>query len=150
MATEVIVTTEYLDFAEIFLEMSANILLEQIGVNEHATKSEKGKQLLYRPIHSLEPVELKTFKTYIKINLANGFVRTLKSPSNTPILFICKPDGSFHLCVDYWGLNNPTIKNWYPLPLISKSLDWLGQAKCFTQLDLTSTYYYIKIKEGDK
>ena len=33
------------------------------------------------------------------------------------------------------------IKNRYPLPLIGKSLDWLGQVKQFTQLDLISAYH---------
>ncbi len=42
------------------------------------------------------------------------------------------------------------IKNWYPLPLIGESLDQLGRAKRFTQLDLTSAYHQIKIREGDE
>ena len=52
--------------------------------------------------------------------------------------------------MDYRGFNNLTIKNRYLLSLISESLDQLGQAKRFTQLDLTSAYYRIKIKEDDK
>ena len=47
-------------------------------------------------------------------------------------------------------LNNLTIKNWYPFLLIGESLDWLGQAKHFIQLNLTSAYHRIKIKEGNK
>ena len=42
------------------------------------------------------------------------------------------------------------IKNRYPLPLIGELLDWLGRAKRFTQLDLTSAYYRMRIKEGDE
>ena len=52
--------------------------------------------------------------------------------------------------MDYWGLNNLTIKNRYPLPLIGESLDRLGRAKRFTQLDLTSAYHRMRIKEGDE
>ena len=95
-------------------------------------------------------MELETLKTYIETNLATGFIRPLKSPHGAPILFICKPNGSFRLCVNYRGLNNLTIKNWYPLPLIGESLDQLEQAKRFTQLDLTSAYHRIRIKEGNK
>ena len=43
-----------------------------------------------------------------------------------------------------------TIKNRYPLPLIGKSLYWLGRAKRFTQLDLNSVYHQMRIREGDK
>ena len=119
-------------------------------MNDHAIKLEEGKQPLFSPIYSLELVELETLKTYIKTNLANGFIRPFKSPAKAPILFNRKPDGSFRLCVDYWGLNNITIKNRYPLPLIGELLDWLGRATRFTQLDLTNIYHWMRIREGDE
>ena len=89
-------------------------------------------------------------KTYIETHLKTGFIRPSKSPAGAPILFDKKPNGSLRLCVDYRGLNNLTIKNRYPLPLIGESLDRLGRAKRFTQLDLTSAYHQMRIKEGDK
>ena len=95
-------------------------------------------------------MELETLKTYIKTNLANGFIRPFKSPAGAPILFNKKPDRSFRLCVDYRGLNNITIKNRYPLPLIGESLDRLGRARRFTQLDLTNAYHWMRICEGDE
>ena len=52
--------------------------------------------------------------------------------------------------MDYRGLNNLTIKNRYPLPLIGELLDRLAQAKPFTQLDLTSAYHRMRIKKGDE
>ena len=141
---------KYSDFADVFSEKSANVSPERTGVNEHAIKLEKSKQPPYGPIYSLRPVELETFKTYIETNLANGFIRASKSPAGALILFVRKPDGSICLCNNYEGLNNLTIKNWYPLPLIGKFLNRLGQAKQFTQLDLTSAYHRMRIKEGDE
>ena len=95
-------------------------------------------------------MELETLKTYIETHLKTRFIRPSKSPAGAPILFDKKPDGSLRLCVDYRGLNNLTIKNRYPLPLIGESLDRLGRAKRFTQLDLTSAYHRMRIKEGDE
>ena len=43
-----------------------------------------------------------------------------------------------------------TIKNWYSLPLIGKSLDRLDHDKRFTQLGLTSVYHWMRIRKGDK
>ena len=43
LAKEVIVPTNYLDFADIFLEKSANVLPERTGANEHAIELEEGK-----------------------------------------------------------------------------------------------------------
>ena len=144
------VPAEYSDYSNVFSAENVVELSENTGINEHAIELEEGKQPPFRPIYCLRPVELETLKTYIKTNLANGFIRPFKSPAGAPILFDRKPDGSLRLCVDYWGLNNITIKNQYPLPLISESLDQLGRAKRFIQLDLTNAYYQMKICKGDE
>ena len=144
------VLAEYSDYSNVFLAENIAELPENTRINEYAIELEEGKQPLFGLIYSLGPVELETLKTYIKINLANGFIRPSKSPAGAPILFDRKPDGSLRLCVDYRGLNNITIKNRYPLPLIGESLDWLGRARRFTQLDLTNAYYWMRIREGDK
>ena len=74
IAEKVTVPAEYSDFADIFSKESATVLPERTGINEHAIKLEDGKQPPDRPIYSLGPVELETLKTYIKTNLANGFI----------------------------------------------------------------------------
>ena len=150
VAEEVKIPTEYSDFSDVFLEEKASILPEVTELNQHAIELQEGQQPPYGPIYSRGPVELETLKTYIKTNLANVFIRPSKSPTGAPILFVGKPNGSLRLWVDYRGLNNLTSKNRYPLPLIGKSLNRWGQAKRFTQLDLTSVYHRMRIKEGNK
>ena len=113
-------------------------LPENTSIIEYAIDFVGGKQPPYGPIYSLSPIRLETQKTYIKTHLKTGFICPSKSPADAPILFDKKPDRSLCLCVNYRALNNLTIKNWYPLPLIGESLDRLGRAKRFTQLDLTS------------
>jgi hypothetical protein len=54
------------------------------------------------------------------------------------------------MCVDYRGLNKVTIKNRYPLPLISGLLDQFDQAKIHTKIDLCGAYNLVHIKEGDE
>ena len=130
LAKKVTVLAKYMDFADVFLEES--------------------KKLPYGPIYSLKPVELKSLKIYIETILANGFIKGLKLPARAPILFVHKLNDSICLCVNYWGLNNLTIKNQYPLPLIGKSVDWLNWAKQFTELNFTSAYHWMRIKESDK
>ena len=96
---------EYLDFLDVFLEKKTSILLEAIKLNQHVIGLQKGQQSLYNPIYILEPVELKTLKAYIKINLANSFIWFLKLPVDALILFVRKPNSSFCLYVDYRSLN---------------------------------------------
>ena len=71
------------------------------GMNNYAIKLEEDKQPLFGPIYSLEPVKLKTLKTYIKTNLVIGFIRPSKSLAEAPILFNQKPNRSICLCVNY-------------------------------------------------
>ena len=132
VAKEIQISSEYSDFSDVFSEEKASILPEATELNQHVIKLQKSQQPPYRPIYSLSPVELETLKTYIETNLANCFIQPSKSPAGAPILFVGKPNGSLRLYVDYQGLNNLTIKNWYPLPLIGKLLNRLGQAKRFT------------------
>ena len=147
---EVTVLEEYLDFADIFLKKSAEILPECKGINEYTIKLQKDKQPLYGPIYSLGPVELETLKTYIMTYLANSFIRPSKSLAQTLTLFVQKPDGSLRLCVNYQGLNNLTIKKQYPLHLIEEFLDWLSLAKHYIQQDLTSASHQMRIKERNE
>ena len=150
VAKEVKISTKYSDFSDVFLDKKALILPGVTELNQHVIKLQEGQQSTYRPIYSLGLIELKTLKTYIETNFTNGFIWPSKSPASAPILFVRKLDGSFRLCVNYWDLNNLTIKNQYSLPLIGESLNQLRQAKRFTQLDLTSAYHQMRIKEGDK
>jgi hypothetical protein len=51
---------------------------------------------------------------------------------------------------DYCHLNELTIKNRYPLPLITELIDALQNAKYFTKLDVRWGYNNVRIKEGDE
>ena len=68
------ISDKYSDFVNIFLEKKALVLPECTKLNKHAINLEKGKQLSYRPIDSLNPVKLETLKTYIKTHLKTGFI----------------------------------------------------------------------------
>ena len=138
---KVTIPSEYADYTDVFSSDSVVELPKHISINYHSIDLIDNKQSPYGPIYSLRPVELEMLKTYIETNLANGFIRPSKSPAGAPILFIRKKNGSFQLCVNYQGLNNLTIKNWYPLLLIGEFLDRLGRAKRFIQLDLTNAYH---------
>jgi len=51
---------------------------------------------------------------------------------------------------DYWHINEGTIKNAYPLPLIVDILDRVRTRKVFTKLDLHWGYNNVRIKEGNE
>lgn len=66
------------------------------------------------------------------------------------MLFVVKSDGTLRLCVGYRGLNENTIKNRYPLPLIKETLNRLSKAKWYTKLDLRQGYNQIRMADGEE
>ena len=95
------ILTQYSDFVNVFsLELASN-LLEHNEINDHTIKLVNDQQLSYGPIYSLGPIVLETLKTYIKTNLAYGFIRPFKSPARAYIPFNKKLDGSLQLCINY-------------------------------------------------
>ncbi|XP_048026370.1 uncharacterized protein LOC125255080 [Megalobrama amblycephala] len=64
--------------------------------------------------------------------------------------FVGKKDGSLRPCIDYRGLNNITVKNTYPLPLMSSAFERLHGASLFPKLDLHNAYHLVRIREGDE
>ena len=67
-----------------------------------------------------------------------------------PVFFIKKKDGALRLVQDYRALNAMTVKNRYPLPLISELINNLRGARYFTKLDVRWGYNNVRIKEGDE
>jgi len=67
-----------------------------------------------------------------------------------PCFYIPKKDSSLWLVQDYRKLNQVTIKDKMPLPLIGEVIDKLKKARYFNKLDLIWEYNNMQIKEGDK
>ena len=87
---------------------------------------------------------------FIKEQLRKGYIRPSKSPQIALVFFIRKKDGKKRIVQDYWYLNEWTVKNNYPLPLISDIIENIGTKKVFTKIDLRWEYNNMRIKEGDK
>jgi len=68
----------------------------------------------------------------------------------SPVFFVGKKDGSKWMVIDYCNLNDQTVKNNYPLPLITELIDNMGSKKVFTKIDLRWGFNNVRIKEGDK
>jgi len=95
----------------------------------------------------LEQEELDAF---LEENLRTGRIRPSKSSIAAPVFFIKKKDGSLQLVQDYRALNAVTIKNRYPLSLISELVSQLCGAKYFTKLDVQWGFNNVRIKPGDE
>lgn len=61
-------------------------------------------------IFPLSQPETDAMKSYIEEELAMGFIQPSTSPASAGLFFVSKKDGGLHPCIDYWGLNDITVK----------------------------------------
>jgi hypothetical protein len=82
---------------------------------------------------SLPLNEVKLAEEFVKENLEKEYIQSSISPQSLPLFFVNKKDRSKRPCQDYHYLNEWTIKNPYPLPLIQDLIDGLQGKKYFTK-----------------
>ena len=87
-------------------------------------------------VYPLSPSEQKELDAFLKENLETGRIQPSKSPMASPVFFIKKKDGALRLVQDYRALNAITVKNKYPLLLISELIEKLRGVRYFTKLDI--------------
>ena len=101
-------------------------------------------------VYPLSREEREEVREFVKEQLRKGYIWLSKSPQMALVFFVGKKDGKKKIVQDYQYLNEWTIKNNYPLPLISDILENIRTKKLFTKMDLRWGYNNIRIKEGDK
>ena len=89
-------------------------------------------------------------REFVKEQLRKGYILPSKSLQMALVFFVGKKDGKKRMVQDYRYLNEWTVKNNYPLPLISDVLVNIGTKKMFTKMDLRWGYNNMRIKEGDE
>ncbi|KAG1928799.1 hypothetical protein F2P79_023363 [Pimephales promelas] len=101
-------------------------------------------------LYSLSVPEREALENYLSDSLRAGTIVPSSSPAGAGFFFVKKKDGSLRPCIDYRGLNDITVKNRYPLPLMSSAFEILQGATIFSKLDLRNAYHLVRIKEGDE
>ena len=109
---------EFEHHAKHFLPKNADILPPHRPW-DHRIEIVPGKVVPSSKNRPFSPSELLCIKKWIDDMLSKGFIRQSSSSAAAPLLLVPKPSGGVRVCQDYRGLNDVTIKNRYPLPLIT-------------------------------
>ena len=140
---------QYAHYARVFEEPGEGVLPPRRPF-DHAIDL---KDMFFPKVAKTYPMSLKELeacKAFINENLKAGKIQKSQSPQASPFFFIQKKDRGLRPCQDYQYLNEHTVKNAYPLPLISTLINKLKGAKYFSKMDIRWGYNNIRIKEGDE
>ncbi|XP_028324820.1 uncharacterized protein LOC114476995 [Gouania willdenowi] len=144
-----LVPVEYHDLQEVFSKDQA-LSLPPHRPYDCSIDLISGAPLPTSKLYNLSKPEREAMETYISDSLASGLIRPSSSPVGAGFFFVDKRDRTLRPCIDYRGLNDITVKNKYPLPLIDSAFSSLQEATIFTKLDLRNAYHLVRIKEGDE
>ena len=146
---EEIVPNQYHEYLHVFSKEASERLPEH-GPYDHAIELVSDARMFHSKVYPLSPSEQTELDKFLNENLAKGYIQESKSPMSSPFFFVKKKDGSLRPVQDYRRLNDITIKNQYPLLLVSELMDRLKKAKYFTKLNIRWGYNNVRIKTGDE
>ena len=98
----------------------------------------------------ISPHQYEEVRKHLQKMLDIGAIHRSTSPWASPVVLVCKKDGSLQFCINLRKLNNQTIKDAQSLPRIKDSLNCLDGATIFTSLDLQSGYWQLEMTEASK
>ena len=101
-------------------------------------------------IYPISPKEQEALEEFIKEHQEKKYIEPSKSPYASPFFFVKKKDGKLQLVQDYRQLNEWTIPNNHPLPLIRDIIPCLAGKKYLTSVDVCKGYNNILIQPEDQ
>jgi len=120
---------EYLKEFDSFFSKESFDVLPESKKWDHAVKLIPGEKASICKVYPLALTEQKELDQFLKENLETGRIHLFKSPMASLVFLIKKKDSTLRLVQDYRALNTMTVKNKYPLPLISELINKLRGAK---------------------
>jgi hypothetical protein len=118
------IPAEYQDFKGLFELESDQEALPKHQPWDHKIKLQPGGQPQKHGLRPMSAEKAEILRKYVDDNLRRGLIRQSESLAGYPILIV-KQNGKNRVYVDYRGLNEITVKNSYPLPLIHELQDRL-------------------------
>jgi len=87
-------------------------------------------------VYPLSRNEKKEVQKFVDEHLKKGYIRPSKLLQTLLVFFVGKKNREKHIVMDYRRLNKQTVKNNYPLLLITDLVDSMGNKRIFTKMDL--------------
>jgi len=137
-------------FIHLFNKKKFEKLLERQEWDHKINLMDEALKELNAKAYMMSLKEEEALNQWLDKQLKAGLIVESKSRYAAPCFYIPKKDRSLQLVQDYRKLNQVTIKDKTPLPLIGEVIDKLKEAKYFNKLDLIWGYNNVRIKERDE
>ena len=142
---------EYIQpFTHLFNKKKFKKLPERHKWDHEINLMEEAPREINAKAYTMTLKEEEALNQWLDEQLKAGLIVESKSRYAAPCFYIPKKDGLLWLVQDYRKLNQVTIKDKTPLPLIGEVIDKLKEAKYFNKLHLIWEYNNVRIKEGDE
>ena len=140
----------YRKYASVFSEEEAQRFLPPRPWDHAIDFKEGAPDAIDCKVYPMTRTEDDALDEFIDEQLAKGYIRPSISPYASSFFFIKKKDGKLRPVQDYRNINKWTVRNQYPLPLITTLIRELGGAMIYTKLDIRWGYNNVHIKAGDE
>lgn len=121
---------------------------DQIGrtnVLEHVIELIEGaKPFVSRQYHYSPEMERRIGRE-VDSMLRRDIIEPSKSPVYSPIVPVCKTDGTLRLCLDSRKLNDLTVKDKFPIPNIPHMLTRIQKVKYISSIDLSKAFWQVPL-----
>jgi len=112
-----------------WLKVFGKVELERIPVQkiwDHTIDVKEDFKSSKTKVYLLSRNEREEVQKFVNEHLKKGYIRPSKSQQTSPVFFVGKKDRGKRMVMDYCKLNRQTVKNNYPLPLITELVDNMG------------------------
>ena len=113
---------------------------------EHEIDTGDSSPICCAPLR-MSPQKMNKEEECVTEMLTGGQIEPSDSPWSSPVVLVTKKDGGTRFCVDYRRLNDVTVKDAYPLPIIDDTLDMLAGRQWFSTLDLADGYWQVSLSQ---
>jgi hypothetical protein len=144
-----ILPAEYHGYIDIFRPSSATGSLAPTRDYDMKIELKPDSRMPVAKLYQLTEDQRKVLLETLERELAAGRIRPSNSSYGSPTFFVLKKDGtSLRMVVDYRKVNEYTIPDVYPLPLINQIYHDLGHAKYYSTFDLYGAYQLLRMQVG--
>ena len=144
------VPREYHHYGVVFSETKAQRVPTRRSWDHVIDLKPDAPEMLDSKTYPLPVGQQEALDEFLKEHLKKGYIHISKSPYAAPFFFIKKKDGKLRPVQDYHKLNEYTVKNKYPIPLIKEMINQLVEKHWFTKFDIRWGYNNVRIKAGNE